>query len=81
MFFVDNSSDSKSLEQVLLEHHEIVRVGRIPSDPRDVIPERDREVDELALVIHALAADVFVPVILRPRLLSFLQLATHAVAT
>jgi len=36
--------------------------------------------DELALVVHALAADVFVPVILRPRLLRFLKLSADAVA-
>src|SRR5207237_7877173 len=38
-----------------------------------------REVDELALVVHALATDVFVAVVLGPRLLRFLELAADAV--
>src|SRR5204862_4738149 len=35
----------------------------------------------LALVVHAFAANVFVAVILRPRLLRFLQLPTDAMTT
>ena len=53
---------------------------RIPPYADDVIAQRDREVNELALVVHALAADVLVAVVLRPRLLRFLELSADAVA-
>src|SRR4051812_17432700 len=69
------------LEQILLKNNQIIGVSRIPADADDVVADGDVEVDELALVVHALAADVLVAVILGPRLLGFLQLAGDAVAT
>ena len=55
------------LNQILLKHNQIIRMRRIPPDTNDIEPEGDGEVDELlVLVIHALAADVFVAVVLGP---------------
>src|SRR6185369_13446417 len=45
-----------------------------------VVANADGEVDEFALVIHALAADVFVTVVLGPGLLRFLKLAGDSMA-
>src|SRR3982750_597476 len=69
-----------SVHQVLLEHDEVVGVGRVPPDADDVVADGDGEVDELPLVVHALAPDVLVPVVPRPRLLGFLELPPDAVA-
>src|SRR5215207_9235092 len=66
--------------KVLLKHHQVVRVRRIPADADDVVAKLDGEVDKLALVVHALAADVFVAMILRPGLLCLLQLPANALA-
>src|SRR4051812_39104400 len=66
--------------EVLLKHNQIIRMGRIPADADDVVAERYREVDELSLVVHALAADVFVAMVLGPGLLGFLELTANAVA-
>src|SRR3954469_18212837 len=54
---------------------------RIPADAGDVVADLDSKMYELALVVHAFAADVFVAMILRPGLLRFLQLSADAVAT
>src|SRR4051794_12164752 len=53
---------------------------RVPADADDVVAYIDGEVDELSLVVHAFAADVFVAVVLGPRLLGFLELPADAVA-
>src|SRR2546426_3777015 len=74
-----SSCFTSSFAQVLLEHHQIVRVRRIPPDADDVVADRHGEVDELALVVEALAADVLVPVVLGPRLLGFLKLPPDTV--
>src|SRR5690349_21390921 len=67
-------------DQVFLKHDQVIRVRRIPPNPHDVVAQLDREVDELALVVHALAADVFVAVILGPGLLGLLELAADTAA-
>src|ERR1700733_10144979 len=67
------------LDQILLEDDQVVRVGRIPADADDVEAQRHREMDELTLMVQALAADVLVAAILGPGLLSFVELAADAV--
>src|ERR1700722_16061177 len=71
----------KLIDQILLEYHKVIGMCRIPADADDVVSHGNGEMDELALMVHALAADVFVAVILGPGLLRFLKLAANAVAT
>lgn len=52
----------------------------IPADSDDVETGFDREVQELSLVIQALAADVLVSIVARPGDLSFEQLTCHAMS-
>jgi carbamoyl-phosphate synthase small subunit len=54
-------------------------MGGIPADSDDVVAHGDGEVDKFALVVHALAADVFIAVIFGPSLLGFLELAADPV--
>src|SRR5205814_1223629 len=68
------------LQQILLENDQVIRMSGIPADADDVVADGDGEVDEFALVVHALAADVLVTVVLGPGLLGVLQLAGDAVA-
>src|SRR5579862_9671696 len=76
-----SSCFTRSFDQILLKHDQIIRMRRIPADADDVVAQGDGEMDELALMIHALAADVLVAVILGPGLLGFLQLPAHAMTS
>src|SRR5438067_11482229 len=68
------------LHQVALEYDKIIRVAGIPANSHDVIPQRDREMNELALMVQALAADVLIPMILRPGVLRLGELSSHTMA-
>src|SRR5271170_6418022 len=76
----DHTGPGELVDQILLKHHKIVGVRRIPADADDVISHGNSEMNEFPLMVHALAADVFVPVILGPRLLCFLKLPPDAMA-
>src|SRR5690242_15218589 len=67
------------LHQIPFKYHEIVRVARIPPNAHDVITQRDRKMNELALMVQALAADVLIPVVLRPGMLRLSELTPDAV--
>ena len=67
------------VDQVFLKDDQVVGVGGVPADADDVVADVDGEVDELALVVQALAADVLVAVVLGPGLLGFLKLPGDAV--
>src|SRR5260221_12557424 len=73
-FSLLTSRFSLLFDQVLLKHHQVIRMSRIPPDADHVVAQADGEVDELTLVVHALAADELITMILRPRLLRFLKL-------
>src|SRR6266496_5821438 len=79
-FSLLTSRFSLLLDQVLLKHHQVIRMGRVPADADHVVTQAHGEVDELALVVHAFAADELVTMIFRPGLLGFLKLAADPVA-
>src|ERR671922_2588089 len=71
---------NESLQQILLEDNQVIGMCRIPADADNVVADGNCEVNELALVVHALAADVLIAVVLGPGLLGILQLAGDAMA-
>ena len=68
------------LDEITFQDDQIVGVGGIPADSDDVEPGFDREVDELSLVIQALAANVLIAIVTRPGHLCIEQLPADAAA-